>query len=99
MKHNDFTVFACAVKLTLIAGEVIRQDKAREFKGETKMRFNKLMFECREFEKQLHKGLGPEMAEMEDSMNSDIFQMIWNIFNLESKQREAYMAHVAEFET
>lgn len=99
MKNNDFTVFTCMVKGVLLAGEVIRQDKTREFHGEAKMRFNKLMFECQNFEKQLHKGLGKDMAVMEDDMNSEIFQMVWNIFNLEDEERTAYLAHVAEFVT
>jgi hypothetical protein len=97
--NNDFTVFTHYVRGVYTAGQVIRYDQSRQFSGEAKMRFNKLMFECREFLRQLQKGLGPEMAEQEEEMNEELFALIWNIFNLDPSERSAYLNHVSEFES
>jgi hypothetical protein len=65
---------------------------------EAKMHFNRLMHHATEFEKYLHKGLGPEMAQAEDEINSAIVNMVWNLYDLPAEERERFIDHMNEFE-
>jgi len=99
MKANDFTTFVFFVKGLLAAGEVIKQDKDRQLVKEFKLHFNRIMAASKEFEKELHKGLGPEFARGEDDMNSEIFTLVWNVFNTPPDVQEAFINHMKSFNT
>ena len=93
---NDFTKFSVFVKGTLITAEVIkRSDKV--LRQDMRMHFNRILNDCSNFEKYLHKCLGEEIAEMEDDVNSLVVDFIWKLYDLPSDEREALMDHINEF--
>jgi len=94
---NDFSKFFCFVRGVIESGTVIHYGD-KSLKMEAKMHFNRLMHHAVEFEKYLHKGLGPEMAQAEDEINSAIVNMVWNLYDLPSEERERFIDHMNEFE-
>ena len=93
---NDFSKFACFVKGVIESGFVIKHgDKV--LRNEAKMHFNRLMHHAQEFERYLHQGLGAEMAEAEDEINSAIVNMVWNLYDLPAEERERFIDHMNEF--
>jgi hypothetical protein len=66
--------------------------------NEAQMHFNRLMHHAEEFERYLHKGLGPEMAEAEDDINSSIVGMVWKLYDLDAEVRDRFIAHMNEFD-
>lgn len=94
---NDFSKFFCFVKGVIESGVVI-QHSGKVLKNESKMHFNRLMHYALEFEKHLHKGLGPEMAAAEDDINSAIVGMVWKLYDLPAKERERFVDYINEFE-
>lgn len=94
-EYNYFTVFSHYAKGVLIVGEVIRQE--RIVKNEAKMHLNLMMNALENFQKFLHKGIGPEVANLEDELNSSVFEMIWNLFHMEPNERDAFIQHMNEF--
>ena len=94
---NDFSKFACFVKGVIESGFVIKHgDKV--LRNEAKMHFNRLMHHAQEFERYLHQGLGPEMAESEDDINSSIIGMVWKLYDLPSEERDRFVEHINAFE-
>jgi hypothetical protein len=94
---NDFSKFFCFVRGVIESGTVIHYGD-KSLKMEAKMHFNRLMHHATEFEKYLHKGLGPEMAKAEDEINSAIVNMVWNLYDLPAEERERFIDHMNEFE-
>jgi hypothetical protein len=94
---NDFSKFACFVKGVIESGFVIKHgDKV--LRNEAKMHFNRLMHHAQEFERYLHQGLGPEMAEAEDDINSSIIGMVWKLYDLPAEERDRFVEHINAFE-
>jgi hypothetical protein len=56
------------------------------------------MHHAQEFERYLHQGLGPEMAEAEDDINSSIIGMVWKLYDLPSEERDRFVEHINAFE-
>lgn len=94
---NDFSKFTCFVRGVIESGTVIQMgDKV--LRNEAKMHFNRLMHHAQEFEKYLHKGLGPELAEAEDEINSSIVGMVWKLYDLDSEVRARFIDYMNNFE-
>jgi hypothetical protein len=56
------------------------------------------MHHAQEFERYLHQGLGPDMAEAEDDINSSIVGMVWKLYDLTPETREKFIEHINEFD-
>ncbi len=94
---NDFSKFACFVKGVIESGVVI-QHSGKVLRNEAKMHFNRLMHHAQEFERYLHQGLGAEMAEAEDDINSSIVDMVWKLYDLPAEERDRFIVHINAFE-
>ena len=93
---NDFNKFCAFVKCTLITSEVVHFSGKR-MRHEVKHHFNQVKNACTLFEKFIHRELG-EMAQHEDDINSEICNLVWQIFDMESDQREQFLNHMNLFE-
>ena len=94
---KDFSKFLLFVKGVLESGWVIRRS-GRKLNNEAKMHFNRLLNEATQFEKYVHKEVGPEIASLEDDINSDIINFVWKLFDLPANEREAFFEHINKFE-
>lgn len=94
---NDFSKFTCFVRGVLESGVVI-QHSGKVLRNEAKMHFNRLMHHAQEFEKFLHQGLGPEIAQAEDDINSSIVGMVWRLYDLTPEDRDRFIEHINAFE-
>ena len=94
---NDFSKFACFVRGVIESGVVIHYGE-KQLRNEAKMHFNRLMHHAQEFERYLHQGLGPDMAEAEDDINSSIVGMVWKLYDLTPETREKFIEHINEFD-
>lgn len=94
---NDFSKFTCFVRGVLESGVVI-QHSGKVLRNEAKMHFNRLMHHAQEFENYLHKGLGPEIAQAEDDINSSIVDMVWKLYDLTPEDRDRFIEHINAFE-
>jgi hypothetical protein len=95
--NNDFSKFLLFVKGVLESGWVIK-NSGRKLNYEAKMHFNRLLNDATQFEKHLHKEMGPEMASFEDDINSDIIAFVWKLFDLPAKDREEFLDYINRFE-
>lgn len=93
---NDFTKFSVFVKGTLITAEVIK-NSGKVLRQDMRMHFNRILNDCSNFEKYLHKELGSELAEMEDEVNSLVVDFIWKLYDMPSPERDAFMHHINNF--
>jgi hypothetical protein len=82
----------------VIESGVVIQHSGKVLRNEAKMHFNRLMHHAQEFESYLHKGLGPEMAEAEDDINSAIVGMVWQLYDLSPEERDKFVEHINTFE-
>jgi len=96
-KQNDFSKFSCFVKGTVITAEVI-QRSGKVMRNDMKMYFNRILNDCQQFEKALHRQLGPENAENEDEVNSSIVGLVWDLFDMETDEREQFIEYINNFE-
>lgn len=94
---NDFSKFTCFIRGVIESGLVIKYGD-KQLRNEAKMHFNRLMHHAQEFERYLHQGLGPELAEAEDEINSSIVGMVWRLYDLEPETRNRFMEHMNNFE-
>jgi hypothetical protein len=94
---NDFSKFTCFVKGVIESGVVI-QHSGRVLRNEAKMHFNRLMHHAQEFERYLHQGLGSELAEAEDDINSAIVGMVWRLYDLTPEERDRFVEHINNFD-
>lgn len=95
--HNDYAKFACFVKGVLITAEVI-QKSDRKLTQLAKMYFNQCLTACTNFEKYIHREMGPEVASDEDEINSSIVGLVWNLFEMTPDEREQFIDYINEFE-
>ena len=93
---NDFSKFTCFVKGVIESGVVI-QHSGKVLRNEAKMHFNRLMHHAQEFERYLHQGLGAEMAEAEDDINSSIVNMVWHLWDLSAEERDRFIEYINNF--
>ena len=98
MPASYFSLFAFANKAILEFGTALKVSKHREIRGETKMFLNRALNNAEEFEKQLHKNLGPELAHEEDELNSALVGMIYRIFDLPPEERDHFFQHMENWE-
>jgi hypothetical protein len=96
-KQNDFSKFSCFVKGTVITAEVI-QKSGKVMRNEMKMHFNRILNDCQQFEKELHRQLGTENAENEDDVNSAIVGLVWDLFDMDTNEREQFIEYINNFE-
>jgi hypothetical protein len=94
---NDFTKFVCFVKGTVITAEVVKAS-GRELKNEMKMYFNRILADCANFEREVHKHLGPELSELEDDINGSVVGLVWSFFDLPTEDRARFIDHINKFE-
>lgn len=98
MSHkNDFSKFVLFVKGVIESGWVIK-NSGRKLNFEAKMHFNRLLNDATQFEKYIHKEMGPEMAQHEDDINSAVIGLVWKVFDLEAKDREQFVDYINNFE-
>ena len=94
---SHFSKFTCFVRGVIESGVVI-QHSGKVLRNEAKMHFNRLMHHAQEFERYLHAGLGPELAEAEDDINSSIVDMVWKLYDLTPEDRDRFIEHMNNFE-
>jgi len=93
---KDFTKFTCFVKGVLETGSVIKYSDLK-LRHDVKMHFNRLMNDATQFEKFLHQQLGEEMAQAEDTINSSIIELVWQIFDMNQEEAQKFFDHINEF--
>jgi hypothetical protein len=96
-QKNDFSKFTCFVRGVIESGVVI-QHSGKVLRNEAKMHFNRIMHHTQEFEKYLHQGLGKEMAQAEDEINSAIVGMVWQLYDLPAEERDRFIEHLNNFD-
>lgn len=96
MNHNDFSKFVCFAKGVIETGMVIKYSD-KKLVQELKMHFNRLLNESLNFEKTLHRMLGPDFKDQEDEINSAMIDMICKIFDMEEEVRQKFIAHINSF--
>ena len=96
-KQNDFSKFSCFVKGTVITAEVI-QKSGKVMRNDMKMYFNRILNDCQQFEKTLHRQLGKENSENEDDVNSAIVGLVWDLFDMQTDEREQFIEYINNFE-
>jgi len=94
---NDFSKFTCFVRGIIETGFVIKHsDKA--LRHDVKLHFNRLLHHSVEFEKFLHQQLGTDMAEAEDTINSSIIGLVWQIFDMEEDEVNRFIEYINNFD-
>ncbi len=93
---KDFTKFTCFVKGVLETGSVIKYSDLK-LRHDVKLHFNRLMNDATQFEKFLHQQLGEEMAQAEDTINSSIIELVWQIFDMNQEEAQKFFDHINEF--
>jgi uncharacterized protein YjaG (DUF416 family) len=63
-----------------------------------KLHFNRLLHHSVEFEKFLHQQLGKDMAEAEDTINSSIIDLVWQIFDMEEDEVNKFIEYINNFD-
>jgi hypothetical protein len=94
---RDFAKFTCFVKGMLETGTVIKYSDMK-LRHDVKLYFNRLMTDAAQFEKFLHKEIGADMAEAEESINESITQLVWQIFDMPEEQLKKFFEHLNKFE-
>lgn len=94
---KDFSKFVLFVKGVIETGWVIKNSN-RRLNHEAKMHFNRLLNDATQFEKYIHREMGPEMASYEDDINSSIISLVWKVFDLPAADREQFINYINEFE-
>lgn len=94
---RDFTKFTCFVRGVLETGYVIKHSD-KQLRHDVKMHFNRLLHEATQFEKFLHQQLGEEMAEAEDSINSAVVDLVWQIFDMSEEEVQKFFDHINAFQ-
>jgi hypothetical protein len=94
---RDFSKFLLFVKGVIETGWVIKNSN-RKLNQESKMHFNRLLNDATQFEKFVHREMGPEMAIHEDEINSAIIGLVWKVFDLEAADREQFIDYINEFQ-
>jgi hypothetical protein len=93
---KDFTKFTCFVKGILETGTVIKYSDLK-LRHDVKLHFNRLMNDATQFEKFLHQQLGEEMAQAEDTINSSIIELVWQIFDMNQEEAQKFFDHINNF--
>jgi len=93
---KDFTKFTCFVKGVLETGTVIKYSDLK-LRHDVKLHFNRLMNDATQFEKFLHQQLGEDMAQAEDTINSSIIELVWQIFDMNQEEAQKFFDHINEF--
>lgn len=95
--NNDFSKFTCFVRGIIETGYVIKySDKV--LRNNVKLHFNRLMHHSVEFEKFLHNELGKEIAEAEDTINSSIINLVWQIFDMNDEEVNRFIDYINNFD-
>ena len=55
------------------------------------------MNDATQFEKFLHQQLGEEMAQAEDTINSAIIELVWQIFDMNQEEAQKFFDHINNF--
>lgn len=95
--NNDFTKFTCFVRGVLETGYVIKHSD-KQLRHDVKLHFNRLLTSATQFEKFLHQQLGKDMAEAEDSINSAIIDLVWQIFDMNEAEVQKFFDHINSFD-
>jgi len=95
---RDFTKFTCFVRGVLETGYVIKHSDTIRLKRDVKMHFNRLLNDAIQFEKFLHHELGEEMAHAEDTINSAVVDLVWQIFDMGEEEVQKFFDHINAFQ-
>jgi len=94
---RDFTKFTCFVRGVLETGYVIKHSD-QKLRQDVKLHFNRLLNAATEFEKFLKVQLGKDMADAEDSINSAIVDLVWQIFDMSEEEVQKFFDHINAFD-
>ena len=94
---RDFTKFTCFIRGVLETGYVIKHSD-KQLRHDVKMHFNRLLHEATQFEKFLQKQLGREMAQAEDTINSAVVDLVWQIFDMSEEEVQKFFDHINAFQ-
>ncbi len=98
MQKAHFTLFSFANKAILEYGTWLKYEAKKEIRGELKMYLNRALVNAENFEKELHKYLGPEMAKEEDNMNIAVLEHVQRIYELTTEEKESFFDHMEKWE-
>jgi hypothetical protein len=93
-----FTLFSFANRAVLEAGTWLLYEEKRAIKRELKMFLKRAIVNAENFEKDLHKNLGPELAKHEDEMNTEILAHVERIFNLTKEEQDSFFDYMEKWE-
>jgi hypothetical protein len=93
---NDFSKFVLFVKGVIETGIVIRHGE-RVLRQDAKLHFNRLLNDALQFEKYLHKELGPEVSEYEDDINSLVISLVWQIFDMDQEEVNKFFDYLEKY--
>jgi hypothetical protein len=96
-ESRDFSKFLLFAKGVIETGWVIKNSN-RVLNYEAKMHFNRLLNDATQFEKFVHREMGPQMSSYEDEINSAVIGLVWKVFDLEAADREQFIDYINEFE-
>lgn len=94
---NDFSKFTFFVKGILEVGTIIKYSD-KKVRNDVKMHFNRLINDAAQFEKFLHQQLGKEFSEAEDSINSSVIDLVWQIFEMDDVTVNKFFDHLNKFQ-
>jgi hypothetical protein len=94
--NNDFSKFVLFVKGVIETGIVIKHGE-RVLRQDAKLHFNRLLNDALQFEKFLHNGLGPEVSEYEDDINSLVISLVWQIFDMDQEEVNKFFDYLEKY--
>ena len=94
---RDFTKFTCFVRGVLETGYVIKHSD-KQLRHDVKMHVNRLLHEATPFEKLLKVQLGDDMAKAEDTINSAVVDLVWQIFDMGEEEAQQFFDHINAFQ-
>jgi hypothetical protein len=96
IKHHDFSKFVLFTKGVIETGMVVKYSD-KELVRELKMHFNRLLTESMNFEKTLHRMMGPDWVDQEEEVNCAVIDLVCKIFDMEEEVRQRFIAYMNNF--
>ncbi|NDC94728.1 hypothetical protein EB118_09105 [bacterium] len=93
---NDFSKFVCFVKGVIETGMVIRHGE-KVLRQDAKLHFNRMLNDALQFEKFIHQGLGPEISQFEDDINSLVISLVWQIFDMDKDEIDKFFNYLEKY--
>jgi hypothetical protein len=94
--NNDFSKFVLFVKGVIETGIVIKHSE-RVLRQDAKLHFKRLLNDALQFEKYLHKELGPEVSGYEDDINSLVISLVWQILDMDQEEVNKFFDYLEKY--